>query len=1090
MKTSTVLIAAAFAAIASFAGTGGEDDWSRIYLGALPTTGGTNGVFAFEWNGHIWTADVKGGIARQLGHSGSEDVWPVMSPDGRKVAFTSKRAGGYGSVFAADIESGEVVRLSFDTESMTPRAWSADGKTVLCVGNRENVGLVSCQRIVLLRADGSGVESIPFDVPANEPSLSPDGRKLLFTFRGGEDIYRKRPSSKSSTAGEIWMYDFDTKGFTRMSEGKDECRNAVWAPDGSGFYYLRAEKGARNVWFRRLDGGERRITSFEDDLVFQPSVSSDGRTMLFRWRFDFWRLDLTREGAKPELIVLHPEPGYLERPPVQRRYYEGCANNDDKGDVTFCDNGSQIAFTAGGDLFVMDTVALEPRLVKGGSLTHERECVFAPDGKALYFISDRGDGTNLVKAEPADPSLPWWENVSFRMTTLVADDEMRTNFSISPDGSRLAWCNAAGRMVFATTNGEVVAKGPLSSLRGAYSWSPDGKWVVAEILGPSRDTDVWIVSTDGSSEPYNLSRNPGFDGHPAWSPDGELVAFVSTRPENGSGQCLCYVYLDRSVGEGEKFEGQLRKAREEIAGKALDDKRYSKLESAAKPFAERGGIDFTDLAERVEVLKVKASAPFFSHDSRTLAYANGNVTDTIHIPDRLSGQKLFGKVGEFRGWTKKDDKVLWIIGYLPAHGEKTFPFTVYQNTDVADYQELAFRTAWGRVRDLFYDPATHGRDWNAVREKYLGVARNAPSWGVFSRVMNMMLGELDASHLGFSQTDSSIREWGSPKRREGWSDTTARLGLRFAERPDGDGWRVAEVVKGGPADREEFGFRPGDVVTAIDGVPVNGGTCLGKVLNGNAHRKVLVSFRSGTNDTRTVVVKSATAFEIRRLLDAEALRAKRERVHEASGGRLGYINVAAMDNENLHKFRRELFAESVGREGLVVDVRFNRGGFTANRMLQSLIGVDRAVYVARGQDPGYILDYGGVPIWWKPIVVLCGEISNSNAEIFSHAVKSAKRGKLVGRETAGAVIATNDKALLDYGNFRDAHTGVYTSDGTDMENCGAKPDVPVDDTPADIASGADVQLEKAIETLEADVREWKRSQPEAALKPYSMHSAK
>ena len=714
-------------------------------------------MLAFEWNGHIWTADVKGGTARQLGHSDSEDSWPVMSPDGKRVAFMSNRDGGYGSVFAADLESGEVTRLSFDTEYATPRAWSADGKTVLCVGNRENVGLVSCARIILLRADGSGVESIPFDVPATEPSLSPDGRKMLFTFRGG-DIYRKRPASKSSDAGEIWMYDFDTKGFARMSEGDDECRNAVWAPDGAGFYYLRAEKGARNVWYRRLGGAEKRLTFFVDDHVFQPFVSPDGKALLFRWKFDFWRLDLSREGAAPERIVLHPEPGYREHPQVRRRYYNGCENNDECGDVTFCDNGSQIAFTAGGDLYVMDTVALEPRLVKGGSLTHERECAFAPDGKSLYFTSDRGDGTNLVKAEPSDPSLPWWENVSFRLTTLVADDEARQNFSVSPDGSKLAWCDARGRMAFATTNGEVVARGPLSAVCGAYAWSPDGKWVATEVVSPYRDTDVWIVSTDGSSEPYNISRNPGFDGNPAWSPDGEVVAFVSTRPENGGGQSLCYVYLDRSVGERERFDEQLRKAREEIAGKALDEKRYSKIEKAGKSFAERGGIDFSDLAERVVVLNIQAAAPFFSHDSRTIAYASGAHTDTVHLPDRLSGKKLFAKTGSFRGWTKKDDKVLWMVGSLPAHGENTFAVNLYQNTDVADYQELVFRTAWGRVRDLFYDPATHGRDWNAVREKYLGAARNATSWTGFARVMNMMLAELDASHLGFNASENSRRE--------------------------------------------------------------------------------------------------------------------------------------------------------------------------------------------------------------------------------------------------------------------------------------------------------------------------------------------
>ena len=1062
-------------------------DWSRIYLGSLPTTGGNGETFVFEWNGHLWSADTNGGTARLFARSDGDDTWPAMSPDGRKVAFCSTRGGDCGSVYVADMAGGAAERMSFDTEGTVPHAWSADGKTILCTGAREGSGLVSSSRIILLAADGSGSETIPFDVPAMEPSLSPDGRRLLFTFRGG-DVYRKRLASTSSTAGEIWMYDFGDGSFTRMSGGTAECRNPVWAPDGSGFYYLSAEGGVRNVWFRGNGGGAKRLTSFTDDHVFQPSVSADGRTMVFRQRFDFWRLDLSREGAVPERIVLHPESGYLERPAVQRRFYDGVGNNDEKGDVSFCDNGSQIAFTSGGDLFVMDTVAREPRLVKGGSLTHERECAFSPDGRTLYFVSDRGDGSNLVKAEQSDPSLPWWENTSFRLTTLVADDEPRVNFSVSPDGSRLAWTDANGRLSFATTNGEVVARGPLSADRCAYAWSPDSKWVAAEVVGPERDTDIWIVSTDGSAEPCNISRNPGYDGCPAWSPDGELVAFVSTRPEFGSGQYLCYVYIDRALEEAEKYRGSLRKAREEIAGKAVEEKRYSKFADAVKPFAERGGIDFSDLADRVSVLNIKASSPFFSHDSRTIAYATGNHTDTVHVPDKLSGTRLFGKTGDFRAWTKKDNKVLWIIGYLPAHGETTFPFKMYQSTDIADYQELVFRTAWARIRDRFYDPATHGADWGAVREKYLPAARNAKSWGVFARVMYMMLGELDASHLGFFSTDSSNREWGDPKRREGWKECTARLGLKFGENPGG-GWIVKDVLKGGPCDRVEFGLHPGDVITAVDGVPANGLPGSARLLNGNERRKVAVSFRSGTNDVKTVTVDSATASDIRKRADDLALKAKRDRVHEAGNGRFGYINVAAMDSENLHRFRRELYSEGFGRDGLVIDVRFNRGGFTANRMLQSLLGVDRTIYMPRGQSTGYLLGYNEAPLWWKPVVVLCGENSNSNAEIFCHVMKATRRGKLVGRETSGAVIATHNKALLDYGEFRAAQTGVFTPDGADMENCGAKPDVPVDDTPADIAAGVDVQLEKAVETLAAEVDAWKASEKDVKPRIFSMRAA-
>ena len=147
-------------------------------------------------------------------------------------------------------------------------------------------------------------------------------------------------------------------------DSEPECWIAVkrGRPTNDGaFYYLDAVGGVRNVWRHNIaTGAETQLTFCKDDHVFQPSLSADGRTMLFRQKFDFWRFDPTVAGAKPARIILRPEPGYVERGESRRRYYTSCWNNDSDGDVTFCDNGMQIAFTTGGDLYVMDTVICEP----------------------------------------------------------------------------------------------------------------------------------------------------------------------------------------------------------------------------------------------------------------------------------------------------------------------------------------------------------------------------------------------------------------------------------------------------------------------------------------------------------------------------------------------------------------------------------------------------------------------------------------------------------------------------------------------------------------------------------------------------------
>ncbi len=1063
MKTLFTSIALLLITTASVFAAEPAEDWSRIYLGSNPSVDGTGQRFVFEWCDQIWLADVAGGRARRLGSGRSVDTWPVMHPDGTKVAFASDREGGK-KVFVCDLTRDAVRQITFHSEATIPRAWGADANALLCLGPRDVSGPKRADRILLVRTDARKAEKILFNLPATDPAMSPDGKSILFTRRGDEP-YRKRPHSLTPRAGEIWRYTPETETFEPLVVRKTDCRHPIWKPDGRGFYYLDATGGVRNVWSHDLASRtSRQLTFFTDDHVFQPSLSADGKTLVFRQKFDFWRFDPTTPEQAPERILLTPEPGSDGRMETRRRRYDACWDNDSPGDVSFCDNGTQVAFTTGGDLFVMDTIVRTPTRVHGETRTHERACAFSPDGKALYYLSDHGDRTTVMKAEPADAGKPWWKNTAFRRTVVLDDGTRRQNLSVSPDGARLAWSDPSGILTFADTNGTMISRGPAATKGGAYAWSPDGRHVAAQLADAYANYDVWLVSVDGKTPPCNLSRSFKYDGEPAWSPDGQIIAFVSERPELGTEKRLRYVYLDRELEETEAHD---------------KDRPAPKGDAPAKPFDDAW---LADLADRVRTVDCRAAAPFFSWDSRTIAFDNGSGrTDTVRVPTRLKPEKLFGCTGRHRAWIKKDDQVLWVVDKLPAIGERRLKFDAHQQTNLRDYRELGFRTAWARIRDVYYDPGTHGVDWKTVLDRYLEPARHAPSPSVFTRVMNMMLGELDSSHLGFSQTKTSIREWGRQTKVGGWEEETAHTGLLFGEAV-ADGWRVKAVIPDGPADRLAFGIRPGDVVTAIDGVRVGGDLDPTEVLNGPAGRTVRVTFRHGTNETKTVSIPSCDYAEARKKIGLEDVRAKRRLVHAKSGGRFGYLNIDAMNKKSLWLFQHEVFAEGYGRDGLVIDVRNNYGGSTADQMLQLLVGADHSRAVTRTCGAGYLAGYWKLPVWSKPIVVLCNEYTGSNGEIFSHAIKTLRRGKLVGRETEGAVIATNDAALLDLGEFRDARYGWFLPDGTDMEHHGARPDFEMDDSPSEVARGVDRQLEKAIEVLGDEVKHWREANPPTGFK--------
>ena len=296
MKYTATLILAATVACAALAQ--GQNppgrDWSEIYLAESPSVSPDGTFLVFSWCGRIWRAPAAGGVAVPLGDGAGSDRLPVISPDGRKVAFVSNRAGAdmpFELELGGDgLSAGGLRQISFHTQGCAPRAYTPDGSSLLATAFRDHssesiTSQRDSMRAILIPCKGRGAETTLFDAPAYAPALSPDGRRVLFVakWEGGRRGFRKRrPGSTSAFAGEIWLYDTGSGAFSPVVTGRDGAYDPMWAPDGKSFYYTSDAGGIRNVRRRDLESGKDiAVNYWKDGKKKQKTLKWNGHGFNF-----------------------------------------------------------------------------------------------------------------------------------------------------------------------------------------------------------------------------------------------------------------------------------------------------------------------------------------------------------------------------------------------------------------------------------------------------------------------------------------------------------------------------------------------------------------------------------------------------------------------------------------------------------------------------------------------------------------------------------------------------------------------------------------------------------------------------------------
>jgi tricorn protease len=1119
-----------------------------IRLANHPALSPDGSTLAFDWNGDIWTVPVAGGVARQLTYHPGRDHTPKFSPDGKEIAFTSER-GGSPQVYVMPAQGGTPLQLTFHTAGCTVEDWYPDGQALLIRASRDHFWR-HADRFFRIGRQGRAAEELLFDDYGKDGVLAPDDRQLLFC-REGPAWWRK--GYHGSQASQVWRHDGQ-----HSQKLLDDPRGAcwpLWKPDGRGFYYVGGQGGSFNLWEQTLPKGQaRQLTRFTDDSVVFPCISRDGSTIVFRHLFDFYRL--RPGGSEPPAKIDVWAEGDRTAERTQRRVLQQATA------VTFSADGLEIAFIAGGDLWVMDTELREPKQVTR-TAEEERHPVFSPDGESILFVSDKEGQCDIWRARRADPKKYWWQNDRFELERLTNDDATESALKFSPDGRQVAFVKGRGDLWVMAPDGKDARCLQAGWDTPEFDWSPDGRWIAHARYDNDFNRDIWVLPLDGSREPFNISRHPNNEGNPVWSPDGKVIAFTGQR--GGTEVDIYYVWLQAEDDERTSRERSLEKALDKMKkGRTATPRTFppvsdksevtdtaakkaageDKQATPRKPAPPKVTIDFDRLPERIRHISIpesKESNLFWSPDSRKLAFTatveGKRGTYTVEIPDDTRPKLLSSQTGTQAQWLR-NNQIVWLSNGLPGSISATgtpapttpaaaptpsragmgrfnrgtppatpptapaapaaesgaastgggYRFQALQQVDLPEKNAAVFDLCWRTMRDNFYDERLGNRDWNAVRQKYRDMAAAAPDAETLGTVVNLMLGELNGSHLGFTPgartdpradpTQPAPTEPTGPR----WNVVTAHLGLRFDPAHKGPGLKVRDVIPGGPADTRRSKVEAGEVVVIIDGAAVDPSVDLTKVLNGPLPRDVQLVVRSADGKERGVAVRPIRYEEARRLLYEKWVQDNRRLAEKLSDGKLGYLHISAMAMPSFYRFEQELYAVGHGKDGLIIDVRENGGGSTADHLLTALSQPVHAITVPRGGGPGYPQDRKVYATWNKPIVVLCNQNSFSNAEIFSHAIKTLGRGQLVGVPTAGGVISTGGTAIMDAGFLRLPFRGWFVlNTGEDMELNGAVPQHIVWPEPGQMPAGKDVQLEKAVEVLLADVKAW-QERPRPALR--------
>ncbi|MFH9858188.1 S41 family peptidase [Streptomyces sp. NPDC017202] len=1027
-------------------------------------------LVAFTAEDDVWLAPLGGGRAWRVSADNTPVTLPRVSPDGTTVAWTSTRDGAP-EVHVAPVDGGPATRLTYWGSPQTRvRGWTPDGRVLVLSTHDQASGRRSWARAVPL--DGGPATTLPYG-PVGGVAFGPH-TVLVSASMGREAAHWKR--YRGGTAGKLWI-DRDGDGeFTRLHEDLDgNIEYPVWAGDRIAF--LSDHEGTGALYSSLADGSDlRRHTPL--DTFYARHAAGDGHRVVYCSAGELWVLD-DLDGAEPRRLDVRLGGQRTDRRPhpVSAARWLGSATPDHTA------RGSAVE-VRGAVHWVTHRHGPARALAAEPGVRARLPRTFRTEGEEWVVWVTDAEGEDALEFAPATGPAP-----GAGPRRLAAGRLGRVvGLAMAPDGSRAAVAAHDGRLLLVEREtGEVreVDRSEDGDV-GGLVFSPDSAWLAWSHPGPRPLSGIKLANTADLSvtEATPLRFH---DYAPAFTLDGKHLAFLSTRAFDP-------VYdehaFDLSFIEGARpYLIPLAATTPSPFGPQRHGRPFEAPDKDETPDSQgtpATRIDLEGLADRIVPFPVEAGrysglraakdgVLWLRHPVRGVLGASRATPDDPGpgtelerydlVQQRLEHLAPDADSFEVSGDGKRlllrsDGKLRVVPGDRRASGDEDSDTNltvdlgrVRQTVDpAAEWRQMYDET--GRLmRDNFWLPDLGGIDWDGVLDRYRPLLDRVATRDDLVDVLWEVHGELGTSHA-----------YVVPRGHGGG----ARQGLLGADisRHDDGGWRIDRILPSETSDPDArsplaapgVAVRAGDAILAVAGHPVDPVTGPGPLLVGTAGRAVelTVSPAGGGEPRHAVVVPVDDEGPLRYHAWVADRRAY---VHERSGGRLGYLHVPDMQAPGWAQIHRDLRVE-VAREGLVVDVRENRGGHTSQLVVEKLarriVGWD----VPRGMRPySYPEDAPR-----GPVVAVADEFSGSDGDIVNAAVKALGIGPVVGTRTWGGTIGIDSRYRLVDGTLvtQPKYAIWLEGYGWGVENRGVDPDVEVVTRPQDHVAGRDAQLEEAV----------------------------